>query len=176
MLLLRYKLQQSSQKPIKLRKVHFFWICGSTSAFEWFRDLLIDLELKIRNSGWSDFLSYHIYLTRGWDNRMVNTCSFNNPFIWRENKCEFLFTQAKDIVSRDRESKDPVTGLAQKTYYGRPEWSKVFQNFLHEHPEVKIGVFCCAPSGLAKEVKKCCENYSSSNEQSTEFIFNTEHF
>ncbi|CAD5117411.1 DgyrCDS6183 [Dimorphilus gyrociliatus] len=148
-----HKLQQSSEKPIKLRKVHFFWICGSTASFEWFRELLSDLELKIRNSGSPDFLSYHVYLTRGWDNRM-----------------------ARDIVSRDRESKDPLTGLSQKTFFGRPEWPKLFQSFLHDHPGVKIGVFCCAPSGLVKEVNKCCQDYSSSNEQNTEFIFNTEHF
>ena len=57
---------------MKLRKLYFYWICPDTNAFEWFADLLKEMELQMAEAGKSDFLSYNIYLTRGWDANQVN--------------------------------------------------------------------------------------------------------
>ena len=56
---------------MKLKKVYFFWICPDTGAFEWFQSLLQHLEEQMLERGTTDFLEYHIYLTRGWDPKMV---------------------------------------------------------------------------------------------------------
>ncbi len=57
---------------MKLRKIYFYWICPDTQAFEWFADLLKHLELQMAEAGKAGFLSYNIYLTRGWDSNQVS--------------------------------------------------------------------------------------------------------
>jgi NADPH oxidase len=54
-----------------VKKVYFFWICPDTNAFEWFSDLLQQLESQMAEKGLADFLEYNIYLTRGWKEDMV---------------------------------------------------------------------------------------------------------
>jgi len=56
---------------MKLQKVYFFWICPDTNAFEWFQDLLKQMEHQLAEAGRADFLDYNIYLTRGWDTNQV---------------------------------------------------------------------------------------------------------
>ena len=56
---------------MKLKKIYFYWICPDTQAFEWFADLLKHLELQMAEAGKAGFLSYNIYLTRGWDSNQV---------------------------------------------------------------------------------------------------------
>ena len=42
--------------------------------------------------------------------------------------------QAQNIILHEHEDVDPVTGLAQKTHYGRPNWDKIFQDLAKSHP------------------------------------------
>ena len=57
---------------LKLKKVYFFWICRDTDAFEWFSEMLEDIESHMIEQGKGDFLSYNIYLTRGWSSDQVS--------------------------------------------------------------------------------------------------------
>ena len=42
--------------------------------------------------------------------------------------------QAKNIMLHDRASiTDPITGLQQKTHYGRPQWNKIFEELAQDH-------------------------------------------
>ncbi len=49
-----------SKRPCALRKVHFFWLNRDQYSFEWFRDLLSELEHKDKansstfTSAWMD--------------------------------------------------------------------------------------------------------------------------
>ena len=61
--------------------------------------------------GLNKFLNYNIYLTRGWDEK-----------------------DAKVIMSHDAEGEDPITGLQQKTFYGRPNWESIFDQISMAHP------------------------------------------
>lgn len=56
---------------MKLKKVYFYWICPDTDAFEWFADLLKEMERQMAESAKANFANYNIYLTRGWDSKMV---------------------------------------------------------------------------------------------------------
>ena len=56
---------------MKLRRVYFYWLCPEPTAFEWFADLLKELELKMAEAGKANFFSCNIYLTRGWDTNLV---------------------------------------------------------------------------------------------------------
>lgn len=61
--------------------------------------------------GVNDFLLYNIYLTRGWDD-----------------------TDAKQIMMYDTEGGDPITGLQQRTHYGKPSWESIFDQLSLAHP------------------------------------------
>ena len=47
----------------------------------------------------------------------------------------FFFCQAKNIYLHEHQEEDVVTGLKQKTHYGRPNWETEFSNIAQTHPE-----------------------------------------
>ncbi|XP_048210511.1 NADPH oxidase 3 [Perognathus longimembris pacificus] len=138
--------------PPGLSKVYFYWICREARAFEWFADLLVSLETQMSEQGKAHFLSYHIFLT-GWD----------------EN-------QAIHIALHWDRSTDAITGLRQKTFYGRPNWSKEFRQIAYNHPSSNIGVFFCGPKALSKILQKMCCLYSSADPRGVHFYYNEASF
>ena len=136
-----------------LKKVYFFWICSTIDSFEWFGDLLQNLEQKIKMNNREDLLEYKIYLTRGWSLR-----------------------QAKEIAYNNDEAYDLYTGLSQKTNYGRPNFDLFFKemsNNVENENKENCGVFFCGPSQLSKELHILCNKYSN---KSIKFIYNKESF
>ncbi|XP_069749451.1 cytochrome b-245 heavy chain-like isoform X2 [Narcine bancroftii] len=143
---------QNSDAGLRTKKIYFFWICRETEAFEWFADLLRSLESNMEQLGKPDFLNYKLFLT-GWDS-----------------------AQATHIkVHFDKET-DVVTGLKQKTHYGRPNWDKEFYSIAQAHPRTTIGVFLCGPQPLAKALEQCTNKYSEINPLGVHFHFNKENF
>ena len=59
-------------------QVHLFWLCPSMECFEWFFDILHELEMEKRG-----LIDIHIYLTRGWKKGKITDllCVFNHSFI-----------------------------------------------------------------------------------------------
>uniref|UniRef100_A0A4W6EVT7 NADPH oxidase 2 n=1 Tax=Lates calcarifer TaxID=8187 RepID=A0A4W6EVT7_LATCA len=108
-------------------------------------------QTKMPSSGlaWPDFLSYNIYLTR-----------------WKE-------TEAAHFRVHHEAENDPITGLKQKTLYGKPNWDNEFTNIASKHPGTKVGVFLCGPPALGKSLAKQCLSHS---EADVKFIFNKENF
>ncbi|ERE65883.1 cytochrome b-245 heavy chain-like protein [Cricetulus griseus] len=96
---------------LRLKKIYFYWLCRDTHAFEWFADLLQLLETQMQERNNADFLSYNIYLT-GWDE-----------------------SQANHFAVHHDEEKDVITGLKQKTQYGRPNWDNEFKTIASQHPK-----------------------------------------
>mgnify|MGYP002804488286 FL=1 len=67
---------------------------------------------QMAEKGHRDFLQYNIYLTRGWSKE-----------------------EARNIMVRDeRQSVDVITGLKQKTHFGRPEWTDIFKTIANDNP------------------------------------------
>ncbi|KAB0380720.1 hypothetical protein FD755_008504 [Muntiacus reevesi] len=141
-----------AQTQCKLNKVYFYWICRDPGAFEWFADLLLSLETKMSEQGKAHFLSYHIFLT-GWDENQA----FHIALHWDENA-------------------DVITGLRQKTFYGRPNWNHEFQQVAFSHPSSNIGVFFCGPKALSKILQRMCRLYSSADPRGVHFYYNRESF
>ncbi|KAM9156137.1 NADPH oxidase 3 [Pangshura tecta] len=137
---------------LTLEKVYFYWTCRDASAFEWFADLLFLLETQMAEKGKTHFLSYHIFLT-GWDE-----------------------SQATHIALHDDEEMDVITGLRQKTFYGRPNWDTEFRQIAENHPSNSIGVFFCGPKALSKILQKRCNLYSSADPRGVQFHYNKESF
>lgn len=46
----------------------------------------------------------------------------------------FHFPQATHFVVHHEEEKDVITGLKQKTLYGRPNWENEFKTIAGQHP------------------------------------------
>ncbi|KAM7365791.1 hypothetical protein PAMP_016696 [Pampus punctatissimus] len=143
-----YKRIQNNQ-DVFTKKIYFYWLCPETQAFEWFADLLQSLERQMAEKGVTDFLSYNIYLTR-----------------WKE-------TEAAHFRVHHEAENDPITGLKQKTLYGKPNWDNEFTNIATQHPGTKVGVFLCGPTQLGKSLEKQCLSHS---EADVKFIFNKENF
>nr|XP_028579576.1 NADPH oxidase 3 isoform X1 [Podarcis muralis] len=137
---------------LRLEKVYFYWICRDPSAFEWFADLLCLLEAQMAEKGKAHFLSYHIFLT-GWDE-----------------------SQATHIALHYDEKLDVITGLKQKTFYGRPNWDTEFKHIAENHPSNNIGVFFCGPKSLSQTLRKKCSWYSSADPRGVQFYYNKESF
>ncbi|KAJ6644700.1 hypothetical protein lerEdw1_013639, partial [Lerista edwardsae] len=137
---------------LRLKKVYFYWICRDPSAFEWFADLLCLLEAQMTEKGKAHFLSYHIFLT-GWDE-----------------------SQATHIALHYDEKVDVITGLRQKTFYGRPNWDTEFRQIAENHPSDSVGVFFCGPKSLSETLQKKCKRYSSADPRGVQFYYNKESF
>ncbi|XP_023421348.1 NADPH oxidase 1 isoform X1 [Cavia porcellus] len=146
-----YKFQRADHN-LKIQKIYFYWICRETGAFSWFNDLMISLEQEMEELGKVGFLNYRLFLT-GWDSNIAGHAALN-------------FDKATDIL----------TGLKQKTYFGRPKWENEFSTIATAHPKSVVGVFLCGPQTLAKNLRKCCHRYSSLDPRKVQFYFNKENF
>lgn len=141
---------------IRLRRVYFYWICNTTACYEWFAELLQELEQELQDR--IDFLTYKIYLTQ-WSMREARAAIENNP-----------------------DERDVWTGLQAKTQYGRPHFDVDFQSIADEDWETKqkrdIGVFVCGPKPLAKQLQKLCieMNDKSTSNNEVRFYLNKENF
>ena len=40
------------------------------------------------------------------------------------------------------EAGDAITGLQQKTHYGRPRWSEIFESISRNHPKYTMNKLC----------------------------------
>uniref|UniRef100_A0A3B3IDP9 NADPH oxidase 1 n=1 Tax=Oryzias latipes TaxID=8090 RepID=A0A3B3IDP9_ORYLA len=141
-----YKFKECDPK-LRTRKIYFYWLCRETNAFEWFADLLQVLEKEMEERNLGDFLTYKLFLT-GWD----------------------------QVIVHFDEDTDVVTGLKQKTHYGRPNWDKEFDQVRKENPASVVGTFLCGPAALAKVLQKKCAKYSDVDPRKTKFYFNKENF
>ncbi|CAL8356196.1 unnamed protein product [Merluccius merluccius] len=146
-----YKFKDSDPK-LRTRKIYFYWLCRETHAFEWFADLLQVLEKEMEERGMGDFLTYKLFLT-GWDQ-----------------------SHTEHVMVRFDQDTDVVTGLKQKTHYGRPNWEKEFEQVRKDNPSSTVGTFLCGPQVLAKVLAKKCAKYSDVDPRKTRFYFNKENF
>ena len=147
-----YKLKDKGN--MKLKKVYFYWICKDTKAFEWFQDLLKVMDDQILQDGLGNFLEYYIHLTRGWSDR-----------------------DAKVIMIHDEAGADAVTGLQQKTHFGRPKWDTIFEDISKAHPGQDVGVLFCGPKVLSSELHKQCNRMNQYSDGSrAKFFYNKENF
>lgn len=142
---------ESRKKLVILKKVYFFWVCPQMEAFEWFHDMLEDLEAI----DFSKNICSHVFLTKGWNRQASRTRSF----------------ALKNVLWE----RDPVTGLKRlRTEFGRPRWEKEMQTIERQHPNSAVGVFHCGPDRMADEIRLECQNI---NQKSTSnFNFITESF
>ncbi|KAL7746473.1 hypothetical protein RI367_008123 [Sorochytrium milnesiophthora] len=144
-----YQKTKPNQKPIKLKKLHFVWVCREVAAFEWFQTLLQAIE-----SEFPDIIEIHTYLTGSLKPDQITNVIIHDTTIGR----------------------DALTGLESFTYYGRPNWDAIFAGLKAAHPDTDVGVFFCGPKVLSETLHKCSNKYTDSGTTGARFHYNKENF
>ena len=133
-----YRNQHHSSN-INLKKVHFYWLNREQKAFEWFVELLSQIEVEDTNK----LFDINLYLTGAQQKS--------------DMKSSTLFV-AMDLM-HSRTQVDLITGLKSRTKTGRPDWDEIFRDLAKQHAPNKIDVFFCGPPGLSTQLKSLCTKY-----------------
>lgn len=123
---------------VACRKVYFVWVTPSHKSFEWFVDVLHEIEKK----DVTRVLENHIFVTQ-----------FFHKFDLRTT---MLYICENHFQKFSRRSL--FTGLRAVNHFGRPHFPSFFRYVKHRHPEVShVGVFSCGPNVLTNAVLSGCE-------------------
>ncbi|XP_053673530.1 uncharacterized protein LOC128723791 [Anopheles nili] len=143
----RCTYEWSSEIPptiMNLRKVDFFWINRDQRSFEWFVNLLSQLEIEQAELGGAmeRFLEMHMYITSALQKTDMKAVGLQ---------------LALDLL-HEKEKRDLITGLKTRTNAGRPNWDKVFKQ-IQDQKKGKVTVFYCGPPQLAKTLRYKCDQF-----------------
>lgn len=155
-----------NEGPRRLQRIEFIWICRDVTCFAWFQNLLLSLEDRFKideNPQSPSFLRIHMYLTQRINIDMATNICLNSVGF----------------------HKDPLTELKSRCHYGRPNFHKLFQDLrdsienhtyldgLEASLRMKVGVYFCGPSVVARQVREACQKSSNG---AVLFNFRKEHF
>lgn len=129
---------------MNLRKVDFFWINRDQRSFEWFVNLLSQLEIEQAELGGAmeRFLEMHMYITSALQKTDMKAVGLQ---------------LALDLL-HEKEKRDLITGLKTRTNAGRPNWDKVFKQLL-DQKKGKVTVFYCGPPQLGRILRVKCDQF-----------------
>nr|XP_015923608.1 dual oxidase isoform X2 [Parasteatoda tepidariorum] len=128
---------------VACKKVYFLWVCPSHRDFEWFIDVLRDVERK----DVTKVLEVHIFVTQ-----------FFHKFDLRTTMLYICENHFQRISNR----RSIFTGLKAVNHFGRPDMSSFLKFVQHQHSYVsKVGVFSCGPSALTNSVSAACQSVNN---------------
>ncbi|CAJ0580698.1 unnamed protein product, partial [Mesorhabditis spiculigera] len=133
-------LETSSGKYnlVKCKKVYFLWICPTHKNYEWFVDVLKDVE----DLDQGRILETHIFVTQ-----------FFHKFDLRTT---MLYICEKHFRGSNQGS-SMFTGLRAVNHFGRPNFETFFRFLQNKHNEIDdIGVFSCGPASVNKQIRLAC--------------------
>ncbi|KYQ90113.1 superoxide-generating NADPH oxidase flavocytochrome [Tieghemostelium lacteum] len=139
-----------------LEKVHFFWLNRDPLYFQWIEDLLID-----------------IYNLGNHSIPKISVHTFNTSLYPKNDVRVFMLWRGLDKLF-ETQGLDPITHLPFKTHWSRPNWDAIFTYYSNKYKGQEIGVFCCGPKDLSKELYDKCRYYTSI--KGTKFKFHKENF
>ncbi|CAD6199146.1 unnamed protein product [Caenorhabditis auriculariae] len=123
---------------VRCKKVYFLWVCPTHKNYEWFVDVLKNVEEHDEQN----VLETHIFVTQ-----------FFHKFDLRTTMlyiCEKHFRGEHSGVSM-------FTGLRAQNHFGRPNFEAFFRFIQSRHREQEeIGVFSCGPSALNEQISEGC--------------------
>ena len=123
---------------VACRKVYFLWICPSHRNYEWFIEVLRDVEEK----DITNVLDIHIFITQFFHKYDLRTTML---YI-----CENHFQRLS--------KKSLFTGLKAANHFGRPDLVSFLRYVQKRHSYVsKIGVFSCGPRAVTRASEAACE-------------------
>jgi predicted ferric reductase len=128
-------LGASHRSGTRLEKVHFFWLNAGQHSFQWFAELLAELE-RVDTRG---ILEIHLCMTGA-----------------RMGVSAMALEIARDIMRTEKRS-DIITGLRTHTHVGVPDWEAALSAISASHGPEPTTVFYCGPAGLEKKIRPVCE-------------------
>lgn len=147
---------------MNLRKVDFFWINRDQRSFEWFVNLLSQLEIEQAELGsaMERFLDMvnRLILDQNW---LIHQIHFQHMYITsalQKTDMKAVSLQLALDLLHEKEKRDLITGLKTRTIAGRPNWDKVFKK-IQDQKKGKVTVFYCGPPQLAKTLRYKCEQF-----------------
>jgi predicted ferric reductase len=142
---IKYRIENADATcPIK--SVSFYWVNRDTNSFEWFVDLLAELERKC------SFLTINLYFT--------GTLGAD---------------QVRAVMYNAQGNTDSITGLEAKTIFGRPNLNQIFGETAQKFIGHRVGVFFCGPVALSKRLDAASRKFTNAKE-GTKFIYHKENF
>jgi len=118
---------------VACKKVYFLWICPSHRYFEWFIDVLRDVEKR----DVTDVLEMHIFITQ-----------FFHKFDLRTTMLYICENHFQRLCRRSM-----FTGLKAINHFGRPDMPSFLKFVQKKHSYVsKVGVFSCGPNAMTNSV------------------------
>ncbi|KAJ2235684.1 hypothetical protein H4R99_002353 [Coemansia sp. RSA 1722] len=144
-----YQLSKAPHKR-KFKKVYFIWVCRDIKSLEWFRDLLAALDAE----DIGHIIEIRTYLTGQLSVDHIRNISMN----------------------QDRYGPDAVTGLYRSpTYYGRPNFDKIFEDIGRRNPDTDIGVFFCGSKQLGRKIRNVKRKWNNElKHRNTSFVYHEE--
>jgi predicted ferric reductase/Ca2+-binding EF-hand superfamily protein len=121
-------------RPSKIERVYFFWLNRDQYSFEWFRDLLAELEKADHRM----LLEIHLCMTGA-----------------RTGATAMGLELAREVLHSAGKS-DLITGLRTHTHLGHPDFPVVLQDIATKHATGPVNVFFCGPPGLSRKLREIC--------------------
>jgi predicted ferric reductase/Ca2+-binding EF-hand superfamily protein len=125
------QLRNHRREPMKLQRVHFIWLNRGQHSFEWFLEILQEIQARRIN----DLIDIRIYMTD----------------VKPDLKSGAL-NLAMDVLFAEKAA-DPVTGLRSRTHFGHPDWHALIAEFSQAYRGEDVQVFFCGPPGLAATIR-----------------------
>uniref|UniRef100_A0A1I8BWQ4 NAD(P)H oxidase (H2O2-forming) n=1 Tax=Meloidogyne hapla TaxID=6305 RepID=A0A1I8BWQ4_MELHA len=123
---------------IRCKRVYFLWICPTHKNFEWFVDVLKEVE----KYDTQNLLETHIFVTQ-----------FFHKFDLRTT---VLYICEKHFRGNNS-GHSMFTGLRATNHFGRPNFDLFFKFLQSRHQDVsEIGVFSCGPAQVNKQIRRAC--------------------
>lgn len=119
---------------LKLRRLHFVWMSSDAKSFEWFSELLAELE---RDDD-TNLFDFHIHLTG------------------TRADLEGTTLELARALLHEQTGQDVVTGLEVRTKMGRPDFDALFDRFAAEPDLPPPDVYFCGPPGLSRMLAERC--------------------
>lgn len=127
----------NGERPPTLRKAYFFWLNRDQYSFEWFAELLGEIEKADHRA----LLEVHLCMTGG-----------------RAGTTALALEAARDILHSAGRT-DIVTGLRTHTHMGSPDWELFLGTIAARHAPSKVDVYFCGPPGLAAKIRPISEKH-----------------
>lgn len=137
---------------MSLKKVDFVWVNRNQRSFEWFVNLLSQLEMTQAPLKDKDrFLDMHTYVTSALEKSDMKAVGLQ---------------LALDLMY-ERHERDLITGLKTRSRAGRPNWQTFFQSIRNQN-KGRVTVFFCGPEAMGRTLRSYCVQFK--------FAFRKEHF
>eukprot|EP00210_Caulerpa_lentillifera_P008887 g8479.t1 len=143
----------SMKKSFRVKKVYFIWVARDPKCALWFNKDLHALKADDQDS----ILDIQIFIT-----------GVQPPV---DVRSKLLFMTQR--VYFEKSGVDLLTGSYTNalTNFGRPDWTKIFQEATQSHPNTTIGVFFCGQYVLGQILEKNCRKFSGRNGTKFDYMY-----